>query len=139
MEYLSGKAIADTILGVAASIFKYKDEIRKVNADRRDRIAEYFLAISKTIEEAASDIERSGHPSGACESLRIFAVKLPDTIMDFVPLPEAKEYGDRLMAAYNLEHVGDRASREELDKIINELRGASGIFRALGYDMRAHR
>lgn len=74
MEYLSGKAIADTILGVAASIFKYKDEIRKVNADRRDRIADYFLAISKTIEEAASDIERSGRPSGACESLRIFAV-----------------------------------------------------------------
>lgn len=137
MVFLEGKAIADTILSVASSIFKYRDRSTKINADRRDRIADYFLEISKTIEKAANDIENRGQPSGACESLRTYAVRLADTISDFVP--EAKEYEDRLMAAYSLEHVADNASANERKQIVNELRGASGIFRALGYDMRAQR
>jgi hypothetical protein len=138
MVLLEGKAIADTILGVAASIFKYKDETNKIRADRRDRVADYFLEISKTIEEAANYIARGEHPHGACESLRTYAGRLPDTIRDFVPEPEAKEYGDKLMTAYSLEHIACNASAEERNQIVIELRSASGIFRALGYDMRAH-
>ena len=111
MVLLEGKAIADMILSVAASIFKYKDDTHKVNADRRDRIADYFLEISKTIEGAADGIELWGYPHGICESLRTYAVRLPDTIKDFVP--EAKEYGDKLMTAYSLEHIADHASKEE--------------------------
>lgn len=134
---LEGKAIADTILSVAASIFKYINETRKIKADRQDRIAEYFLEISKTIEEAANTIEHGDYPHGKCESLRIYARDLPNIIRDFVPAPEAKIYGDKLMAAYHLEHIADHASNEERNQIVNELRGASGIFRALGYGIRA--
>jgi hypothetical protein len=46
---------------------------------------------------------------------------------------------EKLMSAYSLEHVADNASKKERDEIVSELRGASGIFRALGYDMRARR
>lgn len=136
MVFLEGKAIADTILSVAASIFKYKDEAKRVKADRRDRIAEYFLEISETLEEAANTIERGDYPHGKCESLRIYAQELPEIIKDFVPVPKAREYGDKLMDAWHLEHIADRASAEERNQIVNELRGASGIFRALGYGIR---
>jgi hypothetical protein len=136
MDILVGKAVVEVILWVASSIFKYRGEIYKVKADRRDRIAKYFLDISETIGEAADEIEKSGRPSGACQSMRVFADKLPDTIKDFVPLSEAQEYGAKLKAAYNLEQNNPN-SKEERDKIVSELRGASGIFRALGYDMRA--
>jgi hypothetical protein len=42
------------------------------------------------------------------------------------------------MTAYSLEHIACNASAEERNQIVIELRSASGIFRALGYDMRAH-
>lgn len=139
MDFITGKAIADTILSVASSIFTHKGKTQEVHANRRNQVAEYFLNISRTINQAADEIEQFGRPSGCCESLRIFAERLPDTIKDFVPVEEAYEYGDRLMAAYSLEHVADNSTREERDMIISELRGASGIFLALGYDIKARR
>lgn len=88
MVFLEGKAIADAILSVAASIFKYNNEAKRVKADRRDRIAEYFLEISETLEEAANTVERGDYPHGKCESLRIYAQELPDIIEDFVSVPK---------------------------------------------------
>jgi hypothetical protein len=129
-------AISGFILSLASKILSYQDRTYALRKDRRIQIADYFLNISDAIMGAANEIEKTGRSYSYCQELDFYARNLLNTIIDFVPVAEASNYQNNLQNVYRIEMI-NVSSPVEKERVVRELKGASGTFRAVGYTIKA--
>src|SRR5688572_14466001 len=97
--------IAETILSLAERLLNVADIFRKHDQARRDQVAQYFDAISETLNETSSSLRGGVMPWGKCAEMQLHADKMAETIGDFVGKAAAIEYADQLAAAHNVERL----------------------------------
>ena len=127
-------------LQVASDLVKFRDSIRLVRAERRNAIADYFNAISATLQEIHDSLTNSKSPDFALGKLRVYAQQLPEVCKDFLPGDEAARLSDELACYWPsgdlLEHMEDDLLRDYFPPAYAE---AAGRFKALADSIKARR
>ena len=117
-----------------------KSQVRK--DARRKNVAEYLAEIAKTIQDAANVFKKGEVPHGSCETMRLLALALPNTIGDFVGKNEALDLQDKLLRAHNIEtFMYDLSKKDKKGRAetIAKMEQASGLFNAAAITLRASR
>ena len=81
---------------VASDLLKVRDSIRLVRTERRNAIADYFNAISATLQEIRDSLANNRPPDFALGKLREYAQQLPEVCKDFLPVDETSRLSDEL-------------------------------------------
>lgn len=127
--------IFGTILDVAKSLLGLSDQLRNADRQRRGDMAELFGSISECLDAVSSEIRAGGVPHGRCGELAQYALSLPDLVAPELGDDRARELGQTLFSAYNVESVAmglqQVADEREKDPYLAQLDEASGKFRAL--------
>jgi hypothetical protein len=130
--------IVETILDVAGKLFGLKDQLSKARRDRRDRIAEYFATLGKTLGEVAGSLRKDEIPHGKCAAMQHFATELPKTVAGVVSDAEANDYARRLADAYEVEMLwGELRGAPDRERKLAQLERAAGLFEAIAATVRA--
>jgi len=124
--------LAVNILGLAKSLLGLVDKLRKVDRERRERIARLFENMRTSLVAASEEIRNGGVPHGLCSELSHHAESLADLIRIEVGSDQAEELEhamtyvcpDNTMALVF-------ASEQEKSSCLKILDEASGKFRAL--------
>lgn len=129
--------IFKTILEVAKSLLGLSDSLKAADSKRKAEMATLFEKISDCLATVSSEIRSGNVPHGKCHELMTYAVELPALIVEEVGVERAKELGETLHSAYNVEGmamaIGQTADKEPYLQQVEE---ASGKFRALANLLR---
>ncbi len=128
--------IAD-ILTIARTLFGFKADLAKTRRDRRDRIADYFESISKTVEEVAITLKQGQVPHGKCAEMGAYADMLPATVGDELGTQIAQTLATQLRDAHDVERLFSEVSGPDAQAKIGQLEEASGLFKATATSIRA--
>ncbi len=112
------------------------DKFQQAGNKRRIEIAEYFLSISKCLDELAEQLQReSDRPSAkTCGKLKGHAQKLPQITIGLIEKNEASELSDRLKKSIEaIERIGrtGEGNQRICEEEIREIEEASGTFESL--------
>ena len=133
--------IFKTILDVAGSLLGVADKLRGAERQRRADMATLSESISDCLAAVATEIRAGGVPHGRCGELDEYARALPALIADEVGELRARELGDTLRSAYNVESVAMNLQRPadttEKARQLAQIEEAGGKFRALANLLRA--
>jgi len=125
------------ILTIARTLFSLKGDLAKARRDRRDRIADYFDGISKTVGEVADSLKRREVPHGKCAEMAAYADMLPATVGDELGAEKAETLAKQLKDAHEVELLFSEVGGPDADNKIAQLEEASGWFRATATSIRA--
>lgn len=130
--------IIKNIMDVATSLFGLKDVFLKADKDRRDRIAEYFRAISECLAATYDSLASNVVPHGRCAEISSYADCLPDVVEGFIDKAKAQELSDLLKRSYNVESLWGLMNQSSgKTPEIAHIAQASGIFLALSNSVKA--
>lgn len=133
IDPISIKIISDLANYIADHISKFNTAKR----DRQDRAATYFDEISTTLKKISTTLKRGKLPHDHCETLKIYASRLPDTIGDVIGMDKANEFSQELMESLKHETLG--YNRRERDEMVIELEKTSGLFKGFASTLRAQK
>ncbi len=129
--------IIGTILEIALKLTGLKDQLDQARRERRDRIADYFMQLSKTLKDAHESLSQGMIPHGTCEEMLYHARSLATTVQDEIGEAEAKKLAESMEEAHALEQLlselHDEGARQQT---LADLDRARGMFKALGVSMR---
>ena len=130
---------ADLILSVAERLWGLKTAFSELRRDRRDRVAEYFAAVSACLEQVTATLRAGEIPHGKCGEMQVYARSLAQTIGDVVGREEARELAGMLGKAHDVEWmVVDLGPHSpEREERLGKMEQASGMFSGLAVSMRA--
>ncbi len=127
--------IFKTILDVAKSLLGISDQLRNADRQRRTDMGNLFEQISDCLVAVSTEIRTGGIPHGRCGELEQYAAALPGLLKDELGESRARELGDTLSSAYNVESVAMNlqkvADEQEKEPYLAQIEEASGKFRAL--------
>ena len=127
--------IFGTILDVAKSLLGLSDQLRNADRQKRGDMAQLFESISDCLVAVSTEIRSGGVPHGRCAELAQYAEALPGLVEAELGQPKARELGQTLHSAYNVESVAiglqQVADDQQKDPYLAQIDEASGKFRAL--------
>ena len=127
--------IFGTILDVAKSLLGLSDQLKSADRQRRGDMAQLFESISECLVAVSTEIRAGGVPHGRCGELAHYAQALPDLVAPELGDDRARELGQTLFSAYNVESVAmglqEVADDQEKAPHLAKIDEASGKFRAL--------
>lgn len=133
--------IFGTILDVARSLLGVSDQLRGADRQRRGDMAQLFDSISECLAAVSTEIRAGGVPHGRCAELSHYAQALPDLVAPQLGDARARELGETLFSAYNVEAVAiglqEVEDQSEKEPYLAKIEEASGKFRALANLTRA--
>lgn len=126
------------LLDVAKGLLGFKDQFTQARRERRDRLADYFATIAKTIEEVAQSFRDGNIPHGKCAEMLGHADMLEATVTPELGANEAKAYAEKLKAAHEVELLANEIlGTSDPEPQIQQLDAAAGTLRALSAAIRA--
>jgi len=129
--------LAKNILDVAKALLGMSDQLRAAVRQRRADMANLFESISSCLATVSSEIRVGNVPHGKCGELITYSEALPGLIDKELGESKAKELGETLRSAYNVECMAMELSEvAEKEPHLKEIEEASGKFRALANILR---
>ncbi len=128
------------LLEVGKTTFDLFGKVQIKNANRREKVADYLNEIAKTINETVKVFKKGDIPHGSCAKMEQLAKLLPESIGDFIGKSQAKELGEKLLRAHNIEtfmYGIPKKGKKERDASITKLEQAAGFFEATAIALRA--
>jgi len=109
----------DLLIKLVNSIFSSKEKFLKEKRDKRDRIAEYFESISKTLSEAAKEFEKNDRPWDKYREISYLLENFVDVIGKSVDSEKSKMLYEELIAATGQDYMllGESRERRIMDAI----------------------
>jgi hypothetical protein len=124
--------VAKNILDVVKSLLGLSEQLKGAERQRRADMADLFEKISDCLAATSGEIRAGGVPYGRCSMLITYAQTLPGVIDREIGRERAKELGDMLYSAYDVEGLAIRiASSLDREGYLAQIEEASGKFRAL--------
>lgn len=127
--------IFKTILDVAKSLVGMSDQLRNADRQRRNDMSALFEQISRCLEGVSTEIRAGRVPHGCCGELQQYAQALPALVQNELGDTRAKDLGNTLKSAYNVESVAMNLQQvedaQEKEPYLTQIEEASGQFRAL--------
>ena|ERR1051325_3662560 len=126
------------IVNIARTLFGLKGDLEKARRDRRDRIADYFDAISRTVAEVAASLRQREVPHGKCAEMRTYADQLVETVGDEIGQQKAEPLAEQLKDAHEVELLlSEVYGATDAEEKLAQLEEASGLFKATATSIRA--
>ena len=131
-------ALITSFLEVASSLFGIFRGAHEVDAARAEKLADLLEKISACLSAVMLSISVGDVTHGECAKLESYARSLPKLLEGVVSPERAKELGDRLLSAYNVEGMAiEVMSMPEQTKHLILLEVAAGRFNASADLLRA--
>lgn len=134
MDYL---LIGERILAAIQALFGLKGSLETAKREQRERMVALFEKVAECLDSAASELRRGNYPGGRCQELLTYAVELPAVVKGVLEEGKAKEIGDALRDAHEVERLFAVRGTPEGEADIGRLDEAAGLLRALGNLLRA--
>lgn len=128
------------LLEAGKTILELFGKVQIKNATRKEKVAEYFNEIAKTINDAAQVFKKDEIPHGSCAKMEHLAKLLPESIEDFIGKQKALELQDMLLQAYHIETIMykiPKKNKKERTESIAKMEQAAGYFEATAISLRA--
>lgn len=130
--------IVQGLIDVAKSLFSLKDSFAKASQEQRDRMAEYFKAISECLAATYDSLSSDVVPHGRCGEIKGYAELLPSVVRGLIDDRRAQELSDLLKRSHEVEGLMEVVRRSpNKDAEIATIAEASGIFMALSNSVKA--
>jgi hypothetical protein len=113
-----------------------------LDAQRRQEVTAYYLAIAQTLDDAVQALRAGVVPHGKCGEMRGYAQQLAHELGDVISPQQAAGLSHELMQSYDVERFGAAfmhlpdAERDEKFAVLDE---AAGYFRAAARSVQARR
>ena len=119
------------IFNAIKALFGFKESLDKVKGERRIRMSGLFDAIAVCLDDTANQIRAGSYPAGRCQELLTYAVELPTMIEKEVGASKAKEIGDALNGAHEVERLFAVRTEATGEEQLVKLGEAAGLLRAM--------
>ncbi|GEM_PF-1582856 len=127
--------IFKTILDVSKSLLGMSEQLRQADRQRRTDMSDLFQKVSTCLAAVSTEIRAGGVPHGRCGELEHYAMELPGLLEEELGHDKAKELGQTLHSAYNVESVAMKLQyvheASEKEPYLAQLEEAAGKFQAL--------
>lgn len=128
------------ILEVAQGLMGFGESFRQAERARRDRMADYFMAVGTVLNDTAEKLRKGEYPHGSCAQLEVHAKSLVSVVGDEIGQAEAQKWADKLDQAHEIERV--HTELEQLPKSnrpaeIAAIDEAAGVFKAMAVNLKA--
>ena len=113
-----------------------------MDAERVQRITDYYNEIARTLDESAAILKQRVVPYGKCGELDSYAMNLPADIGDAIGVEQAHAFAQKLKESHEVESFGAQyfhLPQAEMDAIFSKLEEAAGYFRAAAKSLRVKR
>lgn len=129
MDYL---LIGERILAAVQALFGLKGSLDTAKREQRERMVVLFEKVAACLEATASELRSGNYPGGRCQELLTYAVELPAVVEGVLGEGKAKEIGDALRDAHQVERLFSTRDTPDGEADIGRLDEAAGLLRALG-------
>lgn len=128
------------LLEAGKTILDLFGKVQIKDANRKEKVAEYFNEIAKTINDAAQVFKKDEIPHGSCAKMEHLAKLLPESVGDFIGKQKAKDLQDMLLRAHNIEtfmYEIPKKNKKERAESLAKMEQAAGYFEATAISLRA--
>jgi hypothetical protein len=130
-------SIIKDIIDVAKALFGLRDSLAKAEKEQRDKMAEYFHAVSVCLASTYEVLVADQVPHGRCAELAIYAESLPKVVKGFIEESKAFELSNLLQRSHRVEGLWEQFNADpEKKKDLPVIAEASGIFLALSNSVK---
>lgn len=131
-------AIIKDIVDVAKALFGFREDLAKAQKEQRDRMADYFQAVSVCLAATYESLTSNTVPHGRCAELAIYADSLPEVVKGRIDDSKAQELARVLRRSHSVEGLWEQMNSDPQKRTeLPEIAQASGIFLALSNSVRA--
>lgn len=130
--------IIKDIIDVAKALFGVKESLSKADKQERDKMADYFQAVSVCLAATYEKLSEDEVPHGRCAELAQYAESLPKVVEGFIENSKANELSNMLARSHAVEGLWEELNvSPSKKKQLPTIAEASGIFLALSNTVRA--